>query len=172
MSFFAGNVAFRKTTYASGVYRGMSTGRAVDGNTNTILQRGSCFHSSGSSRARAWWMVDLESLHVLQSVTIYNRKAVHNRLSDFSIWVSNHSNARTMRGWKICSYHRGTFTGSKTLQCMKAGRFVQIKNGGRVRGYQHYALCEVVVMGYKAIGEDKMHKKLIHFFEFHKYSRS
>ncbi len=67
-----GNVAYNKRTEQTGAYNGYTSERAVDGNTDTYPERGSCAHPDDSSITQAWWRVDLESLHIIYSVTLYN----------------------------------------------------------------------------------------------------
>ena len=56
----------------------------------------------------------------------------------------------------LCAYHPGYFAAStsETLNCTAptVARYVSIKNGGNFER-NLFALCEVVVMGNKAIGE-------------------
>ncbi len=69
---FTGNVAYNNPTEQTGVWHDYVAERAVDGNTDTDQDRGSCAHPYDSSVSQAWWRVDLEDLHRIYSVTIYN----------------------------------------------------------------------------------------------------
>ncbi len=69
---FSGNVAYNKPTEQTGVWQGHISERAVDGNNDTNQDHGSCAHPDDPNRSPAWWRVDLEALHRIHSVTIYN----------------------------------------------------------------------------------------------------
>ncbi len=68
--FHQGNVAYSKPTEQTGAWHGFTSDRAVDGNTDAYQEQGSCAHPDTDSIA--WWRVDLESLHRIYSVTLYN----------------------------------------------------------------------------------------------------
>ena len=68
-----GNLAYGKQAVQSGTKNTQfSADGAVDGNTTTDMDSGSCSQTT-KSKDGAWWQVDLGALHVIHNVTIYNR---------------------------------------------------------------------------------------------------
>jgi hypothetical protein len=93
-------------------------------------------------------------MHVLRDHYLYI-SASYQRLSDFSVHVSNDSDAT--KHDVLCAYHRGYFAPytSKTLTCpsVVVGRYVSISiRDPNVPHRDLFALCEVVVMGNSPIG--------------------
>ena len=71
-----GNVAYHKTAFQavrSQWARRWPANKAVDGDTDTDINRGHCAHPESVWGARAWWMVDLVDTYNISKVTIYNR---------------------------------------------------------------------------------------------------
>ena len=70
MSYKAGrfNAALRKNTAQSSFSDG---GKAVDGNTNSVYNDGSCTHTSAT--LNTWWAVNLAGIYRVYSVTLTNR---------------------------------------------------------------------------------------------------
>ena len=77
------------------------------------------------------------------------------RLKDFYMKVSNSSNTEDEA--TVCVFHQGSIPGGGAayLQCNPPvqGRYVTILNSRNVQSYWYFAVCEVVVIGYKAIGK-------------------
>ena len=72
----AGNVAYGKPaegkSASTGVwFRSNSAGKAVDGRTGSYGSSEHCYVADYDGSV-AWWMVDLEELHAIYSVYIYN----------------------------------------------------------------------------------------------------
>ncbi len=66
-------MAYNKPTRQTGVWFDYVSDRAVDGNTDPDQVDGrSCAHPDDSSISQAWWRVDLEGLHRIYSVTLFN----------------------------------------------------------------------------------------------------
>ena len=65
------NLALRKPTNMSTLYRGNVASRAVDGNGNGNLAGLSCSRTERESGA--WWQVDLQDLYLIKHVIISNR---------------------------------------------------------------------------------------------------
>ncbi len=65
-------MAYNKSAEQTGVWGGLVAERAVDGNTDISLDHESCAHPDDNSVSQAWWRVDLEDLHRIYNVTIYN----------------------------------------------------------------------------------------------------
>ena len=139
-----------------------SESRAVDGYTNRDYEAGFCFAITEKHgwAARVWWMVDFGygSVHVIHNVTIFNviwPDAYEPwEMRNFTLAVSMSWNIRVNPSWHTCAHHPGHFTEpQKTLECSASGRFLKIENGGMANGFKMFGMCEVVVMGYKAIGK-------------------
>ena len=72
-----GNIAYGKSATASGVYWASTDiyqpNKAVDGNADSNVDSGHCFHCVGDPSKTSWWRVDLGGLHMVYNVTLYNR---------------------------------------------------------------------------------------------------
>jgi len=81
------NVALGKAATQSSTYNGSTASRAVDGNTDGTLSRGSVSHTS--SEANAWWEVDLGAGHQILALRLWNRAdCCAERLSNFYVLAS------------------------------------------------------------------------------------
>ena len=146
------NVAFGKPANQTGTWEDDTADRAVDGNTDGNLDHMSCAHLFAPLDGEVKWTVDLESMHVVLSVTLYNRNSLfyYQRMSHMEVWVSNSSNENV-----LCGRYGGTIDqgSSEEIQCDNPvpARYVWITNGLTVPGREYLALCEVVVMGYRAV---------------------
>jgi len=65
------NLALRKPTKMSSLYKDNVASRAVDGNRNGNLAALSCTHTNYD--LGAWWQVDLQDLYLIKHVIISNR---------------------------------------------------------------------------------------------------
>ena len=65
------SVATNKPTYEKTHWGNFVSSLAVDGDTNGNIHGGSCF--DGDAIINPWWMVDLESSHLISSVNVYSR---------------------------------------------------------------------------------------------------
>ena len=103
----------------------------------------------------AYWSVDLGGPHVVHNVTLFNRESelYYGRMSDMWIYLSNYSNPEEDK--RICGRYLGTVprAGRITVPSLsdKQGWYIHIESGANVFGREYLAICEVVVMGYKAI---------------------
>ena len=96
--FFEENLSKGKKATQLGTWEGYGPERAVDGNTDPEISKGSCAHphsydllvEADERGGRTWWSVDLSSndpnkRFVLKYVVIYNRKSVSGKLTFFII---------------------------------------------------------------------------------------
>ncbi|ELU11039.1 hypothetical protein CAPTEDRAFT_199597, partial [Capitella teleta] len=67
-----GNVAYNKGTEQSGVYGGLNSSRGVDGLLGSPSSQSHCAHPQNQWEVAAWFYVDLESVHQIHNVTVYN----------------------------------------------------------------------------------------------------
>ena len=88
--FFEENLAYQKntdqsSTYSDGDATGAS-GNAVDGNSNTNFNEGSCAHTLDEKQP--WWRVDLGNVELVNEIYVVNRgDCCQNRLNPFEIRV-------------------------------------------------------------------------------------
>ena len=68
-----GNIAYGKPTNQTGIYQGYDSSRAVDGNVNPDFSAGFCAHMLSPNNKQSQWVVDLQNLHVIFNVTLFNR---------------------------------------------------------------------------------------------------
>ncbi|ELU16546.1 hypothetical protein CAPTEDRAFT_196438 [Capitella teleta] len=66
-----GNVAYNKRTDQSGVYGGLVSSKGVDGLLGNSSSQENCAHPDKKGVA-AWFYVDLESVHQIHNVTVFN----------------------------------------------------------------------------------------------------
>ena len=88
--FFEENLAYLKDTSQSSTYSDrFATGassNAVDGNSNTNFNDGSCAHTLNGKQP--WWRVDLGNVELVNEVYVVNRGGCcGNRLNPFEIRV-------------------------------------------------------------------------------------
>ncbi len=69
-------MAYNKPTDQTGAWQNYTSDRAVDGSYNTNQYEGSCVHPDDYNISQAWWRVDLERLHRIYNVTLYNTGSV------------------------------------------------------------------------------------------------
>ena len=68
---FPGNIAYRKPTQQSGAWSGLVSSHGVDGYLDSG-NNGNCAHPENQNGEKAWFYVDLEGIHQIFNVTIYN----------------------------------------------------------------------------------------------------
>ena len=88
--FFEENLAYLKDTNQSSTYNDRfamgASSNAVDGNSNTNLNGGSCAHTLDEKQP--WWRVDLGNVELVNEVYVVNRgDCCQNRLNPFEIRV-------------------------------------------------------------------------------------
>ena len=82
--FFEENLAYQKKTSQSSTVT--ASGRAVDGNSNTDFNVGSCAHTLDEKQP--WWRVDLGNVELVNEVYVVNRgDCCGNKLNPFEIRV-------------------------------------------------------------------------------------
>ncbi|ELU13507.1 hypothetical protein CAPTEDRAFT_210452 [Capitella teleta] len=88
-----GNVAYNKTTKQSGVYQEFVSSKGVDGIIGSLSSETNCAHTENDVGVAAWFYVDLESVHQIHNVTVYNtfNSGGYFKMVDFSIRVGNTS---------------------------------------------------------------------------------
>ena len=88
--FFEENLAYLKDTNQSSTYNDFratgASSNAVDGNSNTNFNDGSCVHTLHEKQP--WWRVDLGNVELVNEVYVVNRgDFCWNRLNTFEIRV-------------------------------------------------------------------------------------
>ncbi|ELU14108.1 hypothetical protein CAPTEDRAFT_216318 [Capitella teleta] len=144
-----GNVAYNKATDQSGVYGGLDSSRGVDGITGSSSSQSNCAHPDNDEGVAAWFYVDLESVHQIYNVTIYNtfNSGGSYRMVDFSIRVGNTSDVDEHA--ECAHYGREAVVegGDVTLDCSARGRYVSFRREGG-EAIDLVAICEFVVIGH------------------------
>ena len=85
------NLAYLKDTNQSSTYSDAdatgASSNAVDGNSNTNFNAGSCAHTLNEKQP--WWRVDLGKVELVNEVYVVNRRGqcCENRLNPFEIRV-------------------------------------------------------------------------------------
>ena len=83
---FEENLAYQKDTAQSSIGADGFSGRAVDGDSNTNFNGGSCAHTRGEKQP--WWRVDLGNVELVNEVYVVNRgDCCGDRLNPFEIRV-------------------------------------------------------------------------------------
>ena len=85
--FLKENIAYQKNTSQSSTISDNGTsGHAVDGNSNTQWNGGSCAHTNAEKQP--WWRVDLGNVELVNEVYVVNRgDCCGDRLNPFEIRV-------------------------------------------------------------------------------------
>ena len=79
--FILGNIAYGKSAQLSRQYMTYHAGLAVDGSTYAGQLSGA-YAYGGTDPSPAWWMVDLQTLHKIQRVVIYNTDSLTSKYLD------------------------------------------------------------------------------------------
>ncbi|MEM6800355.1 MAG: LamG-like jellyroll fold domain-containing protein, partial [Bacteroidota bacterium] len=147
------NVALNKTATQSSTYPGpngisFTPEKAVDGNTDGA-QLGNSL-SITQNEQNAWWEVDLQSIHDLSYVKIWNREdGVGQRLTNFHVLVSDVPFASqdlttTINQAGVGNFHFPGTAGRETeISLNRQGRYLRIQ----FTGAGWLQLAEVEVMG-------------------------
>ncbi|KAK3109005.1 hypothetical protein FSP39_020805 [Pinctada imbricata] len=137
------NLALRKKTFQSSIYRNGSAHKAVDGNSDTNFSLGSCTHTRKSDTP--YWYVDLGIERYIQHMEISNRGDCSSRLHDIEVTIASVKKDFNM----LCNTFKGPGVASEivVLNCppQSRGRYVKIQI---IEGSDNVlSLCEVKVMG-------------------------
>uniref|UniRef100_A0A087Y3U5 Si:ch211-215k15.4 n=1 Tax=Poecilia formosa TaxID=48698 RepID=A0A087Y3U5_POEFO len=147
------NLALRGKATESSHYRGELGGfvdayKAIDGNRNPNLRKGSCTHTERESNP--WWRVDLLDSYVITQVIVTNRgDCGEERINGANIHIGNslqNNGVENPRAAIISSIPSGTSQVINIPGHME-GRYVTIVIPG---SDQVLTLCEVEVYGYRA----------------------
>ena len=128
------NLAYGKPATQSSTGFGGDAGRAVDGNTDGNFGHGSVSHTAVDGPAQ-WWQVDLESVHSVGQVVLFNRTdCCAAKLHDFTVRVSNDG-----QNWEDIPFD-GPAGSHVVVPVNRDTRFVQVENSDR---YLHLAEVQV-----------------------------
>ncbi|KAM7435782.1 Protein sidekick-1 [Porites harrisoni] len=140
--FFEENLAYQKKTSQSSTFK--SSGRAVDGDSNTDFNVGSCAHTLDEKQP--WWRVDLGNVELVNEVYVVNRGGCcGNRLNPFEIRVGVNSsnggitNPKCGDGYSVLEGKGASFFCRPSLY----GRYVTIRRHDERTIALHF--CEVEV---------------------------
>ncbi|KAK2183955.1 hypothetical protein NP493_291g03001 [Ridgeia piscesae] len=124
-----------------------SANKAVDGNTDQVIEHGYCAHPDADG-GHAWWMVDLGNPYSISKVAIHNRDVRPERLDTFTLSVGDSPDRSTHTE---CASHNGPVAAGATVNetCTAVGRYLSFRRDG-VEAYVA-GLCEVVVIGHEHI---------------------
>ncbi|XP_069829319.1 fucolectin-like [Dendropsophus ebraccatus] len=139
------NVALRGRATQSTNYGGLSAAiNAIDGNTDPMWARGSCFHTL--AELSPWWRVDLLETHKISHITITSRGDCCNDYINGAEILIGDSLANNGNNNPRCAQITSIpLAGAQTFQCNgMTGRYVNIVKPG-VKGYLNF--CEVEVYG-------------------------
>ncbi|ELU02340.1 hypothetical protein CAPTEDRAFT_195227 [Capitella teleta] len=140
-----GNVAYKQPTYQS-YFGEIDSSKGVDGILGDLGQGESCANPVNKEGEAVWFYVDLQRIHQMYNVTLYNTFNVDVRMVNFSIQVGNFSDIdRHTR----CAYYEKTVLqgGSVTLECEAKARYVSFRKEGDIQ-VNRVTICEFVVIGY------------------------
>ncbi|XP_032413484.1 fucolectin-3-like [Xiphophorus hellerii] len=153
------NVALRGKATESSHYKGewdelVDAYKAIDGNRNANLEKGSCTHTDTESNP--WWRVDLLDSYVVTKVIVTNRgDCCEERINGAEIRIGNslqNNGVENPRAATISSIPSGV---SQTINIpgLMEGRYVTIVIPG---SNKILTLCEVEVYGYRAPTGDNL----------------
>ncbi|WP_022951675.1 discoidin domain-containing protein [Leucothrix mucor] len=141
------NIAKGKPAKQSSTGWGGSASRGVDGNPNGQYNANSVTHTNQDQNA--WWEVDLQSVHVLNSINVYNRTdCCGERLNGFRVITSinplpnkplSNSEVNALRHWDVKTAGKVSRINLGNV----SGRYVRIQLIGR----NYLSLAEVEVFG-------------------------
>jgi len=146
------NLALGKAATQSSTYPGLPTAgaaSAVDGNTEGNFSVGSV--TATNLDTNAWWQVDLGTLAVVSSVTVWNRTdCCSTRLSDYWVFISDTpflptDTPATLQGraGTFSSHQAGSVNPSTVIAAGVVGRYVRVQ----LTGANYLSLAEVQVFG-------------------------
>ncbi|VDH90608.1 Hypothetical predicted protein [Mytilus galloprovincialis] len=143
------NLAVNGIATQKGVYGSYDASKAIDGNYNQSFNGGSCCHTA-AGQLSAWWRLDLRKTAYIHRVVIYYREDQWDRLSGYTLFISNSSNPKYDR---LCyedrppTYHPNVV---QNITCGMTGRYVVFFNE-RAKPEAYVELCEVEVFAYYPI---------------------
>ena len=150
------NVALNKPAIQSSTLISSTTAdKVVDGNTDGTFGGGSI--NVTKNQANAWWQVNLESVHNIQTINIYNRTDAGTEwLQDYDVIVSDSPlgtgiiDVGDLPGG-ITAYHQTAIAGSPTeVSIGRSGQYVRIQH----RATQYLNMAEVEVMALTSGGSN------------------
>ncbi|NVJ17990.1 discoidin domain-containing protein [Myxococcus sp. AM010] len=131
-----GNVALGKPASQSSTTHSADASRAVDGNTEGAFDHASVTHTDNTWQP--WWQVDLEGVHAISSVVVYNRTdCCSERLQNFRVRVSDDG-----LNWQDFSF-TGIAPAQSIFAINRMARFVRVQ----LDGTDPLSLAEVQVFG-------------------------
>lgn len=131
------NLAYGKPTTQSSTAFGGDSARAVDGNADGDFGHGSVSHTAAGQGN--WWQVDLEAIHDLGKVRLFNRTdCCAAQLNNFKVRVSTNGS-----DWHDVDYS-GSANKLVELRIDHPGRYIRIENGD---GYLHLAEVQAFAGG-------------------------
>ncbi|XP_073342159.1 uncharacterized protein [Pagrus major] len=137
------NLALQGKASQSSLHSTGIANNAIDGNRASAWSQGSCTHTGHNFNA--WWRLDLGKTHKVFSVSVTNRREVHQRLNGAEIRIGDSldNNGINNPRCALISSIPGGFTRNFKCNGMD-GRYVTIVIPGRTE-YLH--VCEVEVYG-------------------------
>ncbi|KAJ8340848.1 hypothetical protein SKAU_G00331390 [Synaphobranchus kaupii] len=148
------NVALRGKATQSTIRSGSETvyshaGNAIDGNQDSLLEHGSCFHTLNATNS--WWRVDLLQTYIIASVTITNRKNAEERIRGAQIHIGNSLENNGIDNPQCSVIGSWGAVETKTFQCEQpmSGRYVTVF----LPKAEPLHLCEVEVNAWLPIPE-------------------
>ena len=140
------NVALGKAADASSEWYGAAASRAVDGNEDGDMAKGSVFETA--YEYRPWWEVDLGDTLQIDRVVLFNRTdCCSDRLKDFHVFVSVDSfltddpDSIAVQPGVTALFYAGQAPTRTEFALGIPGRFVRVQ----LDGYNHMELAEVQV---------------------------
>ncbi|XP_070537630.1 uncharacterized protein [Ptychodera flava] len=149
------NVALGKPAEQSSTYYSNVASRAVDGNEDPLLRRGSCMHSG--RQAGAWWRVDLLNIYSVYKVVMINRECCPGRLKGAVVRVGYYSDdidRNAQCGTQVWDEDLRNLTIVKDCFVAILGKYVFIKNDPFRVSNLH--ICEVKVHAREFNREESM----------------
>lgn len=150
------NLALKKPAKQSSEYEIDDRGKAenaVDGITDGRYSEITCSHTATRIGGWHWWMVDLQENYTINSIRIYNRIVISERLQNFTVEVSTvdpqhlEGFPQNVKNAEVCKKILGPVpdNGPYDYQCDKPvrGRYVRVVKKSHVKS--PLTLCEFEV---------------------------
>ncbi|KAJ8340855.1 hypothetical protein SKAU_G00331460 [Synaphobranchus kaupii] len=138
------NVALRGKATQSAIYLAETTAlchasNAIDGNQDSFLDHGSCFHTAHAPNS--WWRVDLLQTYIIASVTITNRNNNEERISGAQIHIGNSLENNGIDNPQCSVIGSMALGENETFYCEKPmiGRYVTVS----IPRAEYLYMCEV-----------------------------
>lgn len=133
-----GRPASQSSTWSDGVCGSAEAARAVDGDRNGNHNGGGCTVAITNADPQAWWQVDLQGVHQVDRVELWNRTDGWGfRLQDFDMRVSADGLVWTD------FFHPGPAGDALSVAVNLPARYVRVQ----LRGADYLQLAEVEVYG-------------------------